>query len=431
MKSTITQSDSERHGHLLLLVQAGWVVLALLSLTFFIWELPERFAKETLAWFTTNPAPATVVREGLGHLHIPAGLYASYVLALYVVRAAVCYLSALLLFRRKSGERVAMFVSFFLLALPVADVDPRVLQAMAETEPLRAAIGTTVETVGFTLVLWLLLLFPDGHFQPRATRVLAAVWLLAGVGALFFPNSPFDMLSWPIPLLSAAFIPICATLAIATQFWRYRRISNPVERQQTKWFGLGLGIVLVEFAIGDFLTGYKPIEWPVASPTRVVLADVILYTVHNVAFLTIPLTLAIAVSRYHLWAIDRIINRSLTYAIVTLSLLMTYLASVFILSGLFRAVTSESSPVITAASTLVVAALFRPLRSRVQSGVDRRFYRQQYDAQRTLHAFGIAARDAVDLDQISGELTRIVAVTMQPEHVSIWLRSPSLQSERK
>jgi MFS family permease len=415
------QPAADLHGRWLLLARISWWGLALLSLTFFMSGLPERYEALTLHWFIINPAPPAVVQEGLDQLGLTPGLYAGYGLALYVARATVFYLAAGLLFWRRPGERLALLVSCLLLALPVGDEDPAVLHAMAADEPLRAVIGKLVETVGFTLVLWLVFLFPDGRFRARWTRAVAIVWLLAGVGTLFLPGSPIDMSSWPTAL-AAAFIPACAVLAVAAQVWRYRHISSLVERQQTKWFALGLAIVLTEFAIGSELTNYAPLAWPAAAPSRLVLTDLILHTVHNLAFLAIPLTLAIAVLRHHLWDIDRLINRTLVYLILTIGLLGVYLVLVLMLGGMMRAVTGQNSSVVTAASTLVVAALFRPVRTLVQSHVDRRFNRRKYDAARTIEAFSARLRDLTELATLDQELRGVVTETMQPASVSLWMR---------
>jgi hypothetical protein len=420
-----TRPATDLSGQWLLLARVSWCVIALLSLVFFLWGLPERFEELTLFWFTTDPAPPEIVREGVDHLGLTPGLFAGYGLTLYIGRATAFYLVSVLLFWRKPNDRLAFFVALFLVALPSGDNDPLVLHDMAVAEPVRAAIGKLVELVGFTLALWLLFLFPDGRFRPRWSRVVAMAWLLAGIGALLLPGTPLDMLSWSL-LLSAAFIPICAALAIAAQGWRYRHISSPVERQQTKWFALGLTIVLIEFSIGNVLTSYAPLAWPAASPTQVVLTDLILYTIHSLAFLTIPLSLAVAVLRYRLWDIDVLINRALVYGGLSATLVGVYLGSVVLVEALVRAASGQGSNLAIAVSTLATAGLIQPLRRRIQATVDRRFYRRKYDATRTVAAFGAALRDETDLGRIQTSLLAIVEETMQPAHVSLWLRQPPI-----
>jgi hypothetical protein len=133
--------------------------------------------------------------------------------------------------------------------------------------------------------------------------------------------------------------------------------------------------------------------------------------------------LAVAILRYRLFDIDVILRRTLVYAVLTAALALAYFGSVLVLQGVFQAVTGESrSELVTVLSTLAIAALFVPLRGRVQRAIDRRFYRKKYDAARTLAAFGAQARDVVELEQLSGQLLRVVDETMQPAHASLWLR---------
>ena len=134
------------------------------------------------------------------------------------------------------------------------------------------------------------------------------------------------------------------------------------------------------------------------------------------------LAIGIAMLKYHLYEIDLIIRRTLVYGVLTLFLVILYYSSVVLLQQAFRALTGQDSPVAIVISTLVIAALFNPLRIRVQEIIDRRFYRRKYDAQQAMAAFAAAARDEVDLERLEAELLTIVQETMQPERVSLWLR---------
>jgi hypothetical protein len=416
-----TAAASRFTGHWLTLARASWWLLTALSLAFFLSGLREHATKLALLWFTDTATPPAVVHDGLDQLGINPTLYAGYGLALYVARAAVFYLVGALLYWRKAHERMALLVAIFLVTLPVSDNNPSTLQALVKHAPMRGAVGLLLETVAFALLLWLLLLFPDGRFRPRWTVALAAGWLVAGIGSLFLPGSPLDMLAWPTAIF-AGFIPSCLALAVGAQVWRYRRISGPAERQQTKWFALGLIITIIDFAVGNVLTEYRAIQWPAVSPTRFVLTDLLLYSVHNVAILAIPLAWTIAILRYRLWDIDVIINRALVYVSLTATLVVIYAGGVALSQSVVRAAIGETSNVAVAASTLAVAALFRPLRRWVQATVDRRFYRRKYDAARTLDAFGSTLRDETDLGRIQSDLLAAVQDTMQPAHASLWLR---------
>ncbi len=409
-----------------MLARTGWWVVALLSLAYVASGLPERFSELRLFWYanwyTDAPVVSAIVRDGLANLGLTPVLYTSYTLVLDLVRAAAFYLVGALLFWRRPTQRLTLLVAYCLVALPAGDTDPGILHAMRADEPARAVIGMLVDMVAFTLVLWLCFLFPDGHFRPRWTRAVAAVWFLSGLGALFLPGSPLDTLSWP-SALNIVFIPACVGVAIYAQVWRYRRVSGPVERQQAKWFALGLTILLTEFAISNVLTIFAPLSWPEASSTEVVLTDLIMFTVHDLAFLAIPLTLTIAIFRYRLWNIDILINRVLLFGSLSAMLAGIYLVGVVLLQYLFRSVTGQGSGLAVAITTLVIAALFQPLRRRLQTTIDRRFYRSKYDATRTLEAFSSRLRHQTDLETLAEELGAVVHDTMQPTTVSLWLRS--------
>ena len=199
--------------------------------------------------------------------------------------------------------------------------------------------------------------------------------------------------------------------AIASVVMRYRR-ADGVQRAQLRWIALG-GVVCIG---GYIVTLVIPMAFVTAGEGDA-LANLtfVLYT-------AIPLAIAVAVLRYRLYDIDVVINRALVYTALTATLVATYLGSILLLQLVLSGVTADNGLAI-AGSTLAVAALFQPVRARIQAAVDRRFYRRKYDAVRTLQQFGAHLRDEVDLDTLGGELRAVVADTMQPAHVSLWLRS--------
>ena len=207
----------------------------------------------------------------------------------------------------------------------------------------------------------------------------------------------------------------------ARPVYRYRRVSGPVERQQTKWVVFGC-TACVALLIGFLLpyVFFPALDRPGVASLVSNLAG--LTVAGSLGLLLIPISIGAAILRYRLYDIDVIINRALVYATLTLTLALTYFSSVALLQYLLRSLTGQEAQLTIVASTLVIAALFQPLRSRIQNTIDRRFYRKKYDAARTLAAFSARLRNDRDLEQLNAELLSVVRETMQPEHASLWLR---------
>ena len=213
------------------------------------------------------------------------------------------------------------------------------------------------------------------------------------------------------------------------QVYRYRRVSIFRERQQTKWVVFGLVMALGGFAlfliIGNLFLPPDLLNSPVAGafiPT----------TVTNGLLLFIPISIAIAILRSQLYDIDTIINKALVYGLLTALLAAVYAGLIIGLESLVGLFSRQGAqPLVIVVSTLAIAALFQPLRHRLQQIIDRRFYRRKYDAARTLAAFSATLRSEVDLSQLSEQLVAVVQETMQPVHVSLWLRPPAYHGNRQ
>jgi hypothetical protein len=274
-----------------------------------------------------------------------------------------------------------------------------------------------------------LFLFPTGRAaSPRWRRVF---WILV-VGAigtvLWSALEPGNLVSYPDttnPLgvggtagdvVSAlndvgeiGLAPLSFLVALASMVVRFRR-SAGLERQQIKWVAYAASVMAVSFAL-SFVAGTTLPTW----------ASDALFLLGFAAFGGIGVAAGLAILRYRLYDIDVVINRTLVYSSVTALLAGAYLGLVLLFQLAFQPVT-EGSGLAVALSTLAVAGLFRPARARMQALVDRRFFRQKYDAQRTLESFATRLREEVDLDALRAELTGVVAETMQPAHVSLWLK---------
>ena len=272
-----------------------------------------------------------------------------------------------------------------------------------------------------------LLLFPTGRLPSRRWRWLAwltVAYILVGViTSAFSPGAYLGSLG-PIrnPLGIEGFTQIYRAVlytmapglyiaAAVSLFLRLRRAMG-VERQQLKWLayaaaGFAIGIIVVSIPVAIDTPGWY--EW-----------------VANVIFIVVtpgvPIAIGIAILRYRLYDIDLLINRTLVYGSLTATLISLYFAGIVALQRVFVLVAGEKSTLAVVASTLLIAALFNPLRSRIQAFIDQRFYRKKYDARKTLEAFSATLRDETDLHALNDELVGVVRETMQPAHVSLWLR---------
>jgi uncharacterized membrane protein SirB2 len=297
-----------------------------------------------------------------------------------------------------------------------------------------------VPTVGL-VGTYLLLLFPDGKLPSKRWRPLAwlagAVIVLLSISGFFAPGplqnleevqNPFGLEGLPwiayagyavLPLL-----PLCILASAASLVMRYRRSGGEV-RQQIKWIAFAasfMGVLYLSImSVGIVSLLVSAPETPNDLGTRS-LWGALLEDVGVLSFAGVPVAIGFAVLKYRLYDIDLLINRTLVYGSLTATLVALYFGGIVVLQRVFVLLTGQQSTLAVVASTLLIAALFTPLRRRIQSFIDRRFYRRKYDARKTLEAFSSKLRDETDLDALSEDLTSVVWETMQPAHVTLWLR---------
>jgi hypothetical protein len=280
------------------------------------------------------------------------------------------------------------------------------------------------------LGIYMILLFPDGRPPSRRWRPLAwfsgVVMALVSVVLVISPEhvpghpgvrNPFGLDGHPavehaLPVL-ILLLPLCILASAVSLVWRYRHAGGEA-REQIKWVAFAALFVGVAYAIllaSGIVFAIEASVW-LGFLERTV----------QLSFAGVPIAIGFAVLKYRLYDIDIIINRALVYAPLTAMLALIYLGGVVGMQAVFRALTGQESTLAVVASTLAIAALFNPLRRRVQSFVDSRFYRNKYDARRTLEAFSLRLRDETDLEALNDDLVGAVAETMQPAHVSLWLQ---------
>ena len=290
------------------------------------------------------------------------------------------------------------------------------------------------------LFVLLVLVFPDGWPQSRRRRwfaILVLVVIAIGTVLAAFSPGPIDAIGGAaenplgMELLRGvgtnsavgpveSLLYVLGILAAAALFARMRR-ARGVERQQLKWFAYAT-VVLV---------GGSVLAFTVSEATSVQWLGEIGFVLTMVGLAGLPMAIGIAVLRYHLYNIDRIINRTLVYGSLTATLAALYFGGIVVLQRGFVVLTGQRSTLAVVASTLLIAALFTPLRRRIQAFIDRRFYRRKYDARKTLEAFSAQLRDETDLDALSDDLVGMVRETMQPAHLSLWLRPATSRNAEK
>jgi len=273
-----------------------------------------------------------------------------------------------------------------------------------------------------------LLLFPDGRLPSRRWRVVGwlAVVALATLafGSAFTPGplSDYPEVTNPLGLallegsvledggVGWVLLPASVVISALSIAVRYRRATGE-ERQQIKWFVFASVLLAVGWSAQNVTSGSGGPQGTFS------------YLLGITSLLGIPVAVGIAILRHRLYDIDHIINRTLVYGSLTALLVLVYLGGVVLLQQAFRALTGQESQLAVVASTLTIAALFNPLRRRIQTFIDRRFYRRKYNARKTLEAFSARLRDETDLGRLGDEMVGVVRETMQPTHVSLWLRS--------
>jgi hypothetical protein len=389
--------------HLLTAARIAWVVIAVASVALYIGAMP-RYYHQALTLTNQDgfiPRNPEQWRHGLHQLGLSPALYAAFAVAGRSIMALSLVISGVVVVLRRSRDWFALFLTLALLVFgcttpPVSDEYAHA--AIAPLVQILAGFGQS-----FLLILYL---FPDGRFVPRWTRWCAVV-LVASFVVAYSDAQTAIMLFLGITLL---FAPI----------YRYRYVASPTQRQQMKWALVGLVaatlVILVDIQIYHFMPGL------VSTDRAKVIFDFATFASVVIAFPLVPIFLGIAILRYKLWEIDTLVNRTLVYGSLTISLAALYIGGVIALEALAQALTGQTSDLAIAAVTLAVAALFNPWRRRLQAFIDQRFYRRRYDATRILAAFNTRLRDEVDLDHLSADLVAVVQDTVQPVEVRLWLK---------
>jgi hypothetical protein len=357
--------------------------------------------------------------ELLDSLAIPIAVVTSLT---FVVPLAAALVLALVVFGGRRDDPMALLFAAAVLGLFVVFTGAG--RAAAAEYPALSLPATGVEAGGMICLIAVVYLFPDGRFRPRWTAACAG----SLIGALLLvPDlpatarlvavTPDALAGWKVGTAAAFGVLFLAT-AVPAQILRYRRHSDAVARQQQRWVVFGLATVMAPGVLVVSGTALGAGAWTV----WVILGMSLLSSV-------LPATAAVALFRYRLFELDRVVSRTVAWAALTLLLAGIYLSLVVALQALLAPV-AGGSDLAVAASTLAVAALFSSARRRVQGLVDRSFYRSRYDAAAVVEDLGRTIRDEVDLDALLADVTSVVRGALRPDTVGVWLREQAGGAER-
>jgi hypothetical protein len=404
---------------------AIWVLIALLALGLFILDrvttfsellvpcagVPGVFADCNMAAIT--PAEVAVLTSwGLTMRAYALAMSAGSAFTFLVYLA----LAGLILWQQRSSW-LGLTVSLALIVIPFSMYAGS--RDFGAINPVLLWPGLAASIVATGIVLVFLYLVPTGRFSPRWAYIPLICTLLL-VSVLNLRVTGLVQLSAATSFLVNIIIVILVLFGGGSQVYRYLRDSNAVERQQTKWIIVAVVIFVLSIMAWVFVFG-GALAIPAGRPRLLANLGGTVF-IDFFALPLLPVAITIAILRYKLWDIDVIVRKTLVYVVLTVLLALVFFGTVTLLTSLLYGITGQQSALAIVVSTLVIAALFTPLRRRVQDWIDRRFFRKKYNAQQVLAQFALTARDETDLDALTAALVRVVQETMQPESVSVWLK---------
>jgi hypothetical protein len=424
--TTTSRSVAPLHGPWLLVARVAWIVLTLLVLALNIVLLPRY---QMLLQTPCSPGihcfylrPTAYDQQFLRQFGLSLGFLATYQSALNMAVVAIYCAIATVIFWQRSSDRMALLCAFVLVLFGGAGYTPILQDSLATAPAASYGLMAVLYILGQTGFVTFFLLFPNGRFVPSWSWLLVLVNLAYWTYQALLSNLIYEQNFDGGTLLFFALI----LSPVAAQIYRYRRVSTHKERQQTKWVVFGFVLAIVGFV--TFITVANLILSE-AVLQSIALGTFVQQTLGAGFLLLIPIAITIAMLRSQLYDIDVIINRTLVYGSLSAILALIYVAGVVGVQAIVNVFTQrqirDPSPILIVVTTLVIAALFQPLRHRLQRVIDRRFYRRKYNVEQTLASFSLSLRQEVNLGELRNQLLKVVQQTMEPTSLSLWLRSNS------
>lgn len=432
VKQTNQVEDTTRlTGARLRAARGAWIALFAVSIITFVLALPIRHAELTrLAPQASRPIQQLSPAEFqlLERFGVSLSTYASVMLGIEIAVQVVFTALGVLIFAREPRNWVALIISIGLVtygmyATPALDAVPLTSSALG-------VLSRFVQTIGLQIALTFFFIFPDGRFVPRGTSALAILWAAWIWSAFLLPGVPWNFLD-PWTIQPAWFVVLMAwwSTGLIAQFIRLYQEPSAERRQQTKWVVYSVTLAVVGYAVAFIPRLLVPDLRASGAPGLIYTLTAL--PLFFLSLMMFPFAMTSSILRYRLWDIDRLIGRTVIYGIVSGALALIYVGTILLLQQLLQSLVLQrvipinlrQVAVLTIVfTTIALAWLATPLRRRVQTTVDRRFFRAKYDADQTVEAFSRTARDTVDLNILTTRLSEVVDATLQPSHLSVWIK---------
>ena len=394
-----------------------WGLVLLVTLGLFIGSIKPYFEMVLFFpkfWFSSPDfAPA------LDALGLTPAFYHGYLIGLQGLQVLATVVIAGLIFKNKSNDWLALFVSLTLVAYAASQGDQIGALLMNVPDMRYAALPSLA--LAETALLLLLYFFPDGKCSPNWTRPLAWIFVLWQLTSLVYEASPLNPAIWPAQTRNLVMLAWFSTGLVA-QLWSYSKEFSPTEKQQTKWVLLGFVLAVIGMYVPGLLKSVVP---SLASPglTAVVYDIVVVEGFASLAFLLIPVAITVSIMRYGLWEVDSLINRALVYGALTIVMVILFELFSGLLENLTELVFEEPPGIIEALTALAIGALIQPMQDRVQNFVDVRFYAAKVDLGVAIKGFSEQIREVIDKQELLQMLLTRTIDLLQISHGAVYLRS--------